>query len=166
MFHVEIRQFPHNAWRFNLNEQEVQAIVLPWAHERIIEFGERKWSPERARLTVLEGPKLELQQLSMGRGWRTAQREGRDVTTRMIQWARETGVAAERRPSAPASPAAASTSGEERSEAAVLLAPLLGDDAVALLDAWRAAAGAAATTLKPSESLAIAEEVIARRQGA
>ena len=57
MYHIELRQFPHNMCRFNLTEQELLATVTaPWAREQWIELGERKWSPHQAKLTVLEGP--------------------------------------------------------------------------------------------------------------
>jgi hypothetical protein len=91
MYHIELRQFPHNLCRFNLTEQELRsAIIEPWAGEQWIELGERKWSPHQARLTVLEGPSLPVDQLSMGRGWRNAQRQSQDVTQRMLDAARHT----------------------------------------------------------------------------
>jgi hypothetical protein len=72
MYHLELRQFPHNTCRFNLTEQELRAVLGPWAREKFVEVGERKWSPHQAKLTILEGPRLEVQQLAMGRGWRAA----------------------------------------------------------------------------------------------
>ncbi|HEV3071110.1 MAG TPA: hypothetical protein VGY76_06770 [Solirubrobacteraceae bacterium] len=106
-YHIELRQFPHNLCSFNLTEQELYAtIVEPWAREQWIELGERKWNPHQAKLTVLEGPHLPVEQLSMGRGWRSAQRTGREVTERLlaaVKTGRETGVQA-----APASIADAS----------------------------------------------------------
>jgi hypothetical protein len=89
MYHVELRHFPHSAWRFNLSDQDLRAVVEPWIREQAVDFGERKWSPHLARLTILEGPKLEVQQLSMGRGWRTAQKQSEDVTERVLSAARE-----------------------------------------------------------------------------
>jgi hypothetical protein len=89
MYHVEMRQFPHNFCRFNLTERELRETILDaWAHGEWIELGERKWSPHQANLTVLEGPQLPLEQLSMGRGWRNAGRQGQDVTERMLAIAR------------------------------------------------------------------------------
>src|ERR1700722_14287761 len=85
VYHVELRQFPHNMCRFNLSAQELRAVVLePWSQERWIEFGERKWSPHQATLTVLEGPRIPFGQLTMGRGWRTAEREGHEVTEELL----------------------------------------------------------------------------------
>jgi hypothetical protein len=71
--------------RFNLSAQELRATVLgPWSQDRWIEFGERKWSPHQATLTVLEGPRIPVGQLTMGRGWRTAERAGREVTEELL----------------------------------------------------------------------------------
>ncbi len=85
MFHVELRQFPGNVCRFNLTEQELYATVLArWAQGDWVELGERKWSPHQAKLTVLEGPQVPPERLTMGRGWRYAQREGKDVTERVV----------------------------------------------------------------------------------
>jgi hypothetical protein len=89
-FHIELRQFPHNLCRFNLSEHELRStIVEPWAREEWIEQGERKWSPHQAKLTVLEGPSLPIEALSMGRGWRAAQRQSQDVTERMLALVKE-----------------------------------------------------------------------------
>jgi hypothetical protein len=89
VYHVELRQFPHNFCRFNLTEGELREAVLEaWARQEWLEFGERKWNPHQAQLTVIQGPQLPLEQLSMGRGWRAATREGRDVTQQMLAAAR------------------------------------------------------------------------------
>ena len=85
VYHVEMRQFPHNMCRFNLSAQELRVAVLgPWVGDRLVEFGERKWNPEQAKLTVLEGPLIPVAQLSMGRGWRAAERQGREVTEELL----------------------------------------------------------------------------------
>ncbi len=85
MYHVELRQFPHNFCRFNLSERELRETILDaWAQGEWVELGERKWSPHQANLTVLEGPRLPVDQLSMGRGWRNAARHGQDVTARLL----------------------------------------------------------------------------------
>jgi len=88
VFHIELRQFPHNVCRFNLSEQELRTLVGPWAREQWIELGGRKWSPHQARLTVLHGPRLAVQELSMGRGWRNAQRRSEEVTDRVLATAK------------------------------------------------------------------------------
>src|ERR1700677_1728623 len=155
MYHIELRQFPHNAWRFNLSEQELRAVVEPWAREQIVEVGERKWSPHQAKLVILDGPRLDVAQLSMGRGWRAAQRNSEDVTERLLALARQAGEAAQAEQAALRASAAvgASEAGAAATGApaggslgdpialGVQLATLLGADAMALLDAWRAAAG-------------------------
>jgi hypothetical protein len=97
MFHVELRQFPHQARAFNLTREELETrIVTPWAAGRSIELDERRWSPERARLTIYEGPHLDNDQLGMGRGWGNVTRDGEDVTQRLLS------VAEEPQPNAPA----------------------------------------------------------------
>jgi hypothetical protein len=89
MYHVELRQFPHNFCRFNLAERELRETILDaWAQGEWIELGERKWSPHQANLTVREGPQLPVEELSMGRGWRNAARQGRDVTEELLATAR------------------------------------------------------------------------------
>ncbi len=142
MYHLELRQFPHNTCRFNLTEQELRAVLEPWAREKFVEVGERKWSPHQAKLTILEGPRLDVAQLSMGRGWRAAQRQSEDVTERLLA-AAAGGV------SAPGSPA----------PFAEQLLPLLGADPAALLQAWRLVAERR-PELAPSESLTLAEATL------
>jgi hypothetical protein len=169
-YHLELRQFPHSAWRFNLDEREMCALAEDWARERIVEFGERKWSPERATLTILEGPQLAVQDLAMGRGWRTAQRRSVDVTERVLA---ESGTrvaqALRRTPDSAQVPAEAAGTGDAAAATpttdplalGVQIAALLGPDAIELLAAWRAAA-AASRELTPSESLALAEQAVRR----
>jgi hypothetical protein len=172
VYHLELRQFPHNMSRFNLSEQELHALLAPWVRDKPIELGERKWSPHQAKLTVLEGPRLEVQQLSMGRGWRAAERESEDVTAQVIaaiaEEAQAAAAAGMAMPAGTASPAAPlqQEPGGSRTEAVapadplavgLQLAALLGDDPAALLSAWRQAA-AQSPELAPSEALARAEE--------
>jgi hypothetical protein len=145
MFHIELRQFPHNVCRFNMTEAELATLVEPWSREQWIELGERKWSPHQARLTVLEGPQLPIEQLSMGRGWRNAQRQSEDVTERVLARAATSDTRAE------------TTNDTE-------LLPLLGPDPAALLQAWRLA-GQRRPELSPSESLALAESTLRSLDG-
>jgi hypothetical protein len=85
VFHVELRQFPHQARAFNLTREELETRILgSWKSGRSVEFDERHWSPERARLTIYEGPHLDTDQLGMGRGWGNVTREGEDVTQRLL----------------------------------------------------------------------------------
>jgi hypothetical protein len=155
VYHVELRQFPHNLCRFNLDERALQAVVAPWARGQTVDFGERKWNPEQARLTIIEGPQLAPGELTMGRGWRAAQRDGEDVTERVLASAVAAApVHGSEQPSALGDPFALG----------MQMAALLGPDAMALLERWRAVA-AAEPGLAPSEALARAETAIrAERQ--
>jgi hypothetical protein len=92
VYHLELRQFPHNLCRFNLTDQELKAVVEPWAREQWVQLGERRWSPHQARLTVLEGPRIPVGQLTMGRGWRNAQRHCEEVTDRVLTAAKIVNV--------------------------------------------------------------------------
>ena len=159
MFHVELRQFPHNVNRFNLAAADLHALLDPWAREQAVELGDRRWSPHTAHLKVIEGPELALQQLKMGRGWRAAERGGADVTERELAAARErvaaapATVSASPEPAAPSVPAGGLAAGVE-------LAGLLGADAPRLLAAWSEIA-VRAPDLSPSEGLALAERELA-----
>jgi 2-iminobutanoate/2-iminopropanoate deaminase len=85
VYHVELRHFPRNVCRFNLSAKELQATVLdPWVADRPFDLGELRWDPRQARLTILQGSQIPPDQLSMGRGWRTALRAGRDVTAQLL----------------------------------------------------------------------------------
>ncbi len=164
MYHVELRQFPHNSNRFNLTERELRATILDaWARGEWIEFGERKWSPHQATLTVLEGPELPLQQLSMGRGWRNAKRQGRDVTEELLA-ADRSGPGSTSSVNSPPSGdivQTAATSGEtsDPERLAGELLALLGDDPTPLLRAWQLALERHPDRA-PSECLALAEDLL------
>jgi hypothetical protein len=85
VFHVELRQFPHQARAFNLTRAELDARILgPWTSGGPIELDDRRFSPERARLTIYEGPELAGDQLGLGRGWANVTRDGEDVTARLL----------------------------------------------------------------------------------
>jgi hypothetical protein len=171
VFHIELRQFPHNVCRFNLSEQELRVLVGPWSRERWIELGGRKWSPHQARLTILEGPQLAVQELSMGRGWRNAQRRSEDVTDRLLAAAKaplahdggsspgasapSTGPSAPSTdPSAPATDAAL-----EADSLGLELLTMLGEAPASLSGVWQLARSRYPERL-PSECLAVAEQAI------
>ncbi|MGH2878648.1 MAG: hypothetical protein ACRDK4_03445 [Solirubrobacteraceae bacterium] len=165
MFHVELRQFPHNFCRFNMSEQELlSAVVDAWARKEWLEFGERKWDPNQATLTVLEGPRLSMQELSMGRGWRNAQRAGSDVTERVLEAApAEQGVGGGPGGGAPAAAVERGgvdvrTGADVQSLAAQLVA-VLGQDSAPLMRAWQLALEAHPDR-SPSQCLALAEEFV------
>jgi hypothetical protein len=169
MFHIELRQFPHNVNRFNLDQAGLWAVLEPWVRDQAVELGDRRWSPLQTTIKVIEGPEIPLDQLTMGRGWRAAEREGEDVTDYVLAQAREAVASASPGTTAQAAgmahapaaavqtPAASSPGGLA---AGVELAGLLGADAVRLLAAWSEIA-ARAPALAPSESLALAERSLA-----
>jgi hypothetical protein len=85
VFHVELRQFPHQARVFNLTRSQLDARILgPWAAGTEVELDEHRFSPERARLTIYEGPELGEDQRGLGRGWANATRQGEEVTARLL----------------------------------------------------------------------------------
>ena len=164
MYHVELRQFPHNFCRFNLTETELREAVLDaWARGEWIEFGERKWNPQQAKLVVVEGPQIPLEQLSMGRGWRIAEREGKDVTEQLIAAAHSANTLA-------AGSAAANEHGSSHAAPAAGIDPALaslvrellgrlGEDPVPLMRAWQLALEGHPNRT-PSECLALAEGLL------
>ena len=89
MFHVQVRQFPHLARAFNLTRGELDArLVEPWIAGRPVELQDRRWSPERARLTIYEGPELGVEEIGLGRGWANVTRSGAEVTEAVLAAAR------------------------------------------------------------------------------
>jgi hypothetical protein len=155
VYHVQLRQFPHNMSRFNLDEGALRGILYPWVAGQPVQFGERMWSPHHASVIVLEGPELPLGDLSLGRGWRAAERGGEDVTAQVVAQVRQE-LAERGTVGAGAAAAPAPGGASDALAAGVALAGLLGADAARLLEAWRAVAGEA-PGLSPSETLALAE---------
>ena len=85
MFHVELRQFPNQTRAFNLTREQLQARILtPWVADGAVELDDRRWSSDRAKLTIYEGPELAPDQLGLGRGWSNVTRSGEDVTARVL----------------------------------------------------------------------------------
>jgi hypothetical protein len=175
VYHLELRQFPHNVCRFNLSAQELHATVVErWAQEQWIEVGERKWSPHQAKLTVLHGPRIPLEQLSMGRGWRAAQRDSQDVTARVLAAAREAAdVASRAQPSrVGGEPAPTQSRGTPPPPDEALVADSLGLELLAALGgtgaslrrAWELA-GERHPERTAGESLALAERAVASLLG-
>jgi hypothetical protein len=181
MYHLELRKFPHVVCRFNQSEAQLRALVIPWARQEWVEEGERKWNVNEATLTILEGPKLSMPELAMGKGWRNAQKRSEDVTERVLGAAQKgmatggrhggtgqgasagaagAGEGAGGVPAAPAEPAAsageAALARADRPELE-LLADSLGLELLALLDG-----GAVA----PSRVWSMAQERLRERGGA
>jgi hypothetical protein len=88
VFHVELRQFPHLARRFNLNRDQLgERILTPWLNGESIELDDREFSPERGRIAIYEGRALATDEIGMGRGWSNATRTGEEVTERLLaEW--------------------------------------------------------------------------------
>ncbi|MGO9488990.1 MAG: hypothetical protein ACLQBB_08205 [Solirubrobacteraceae bacterium] len=167
VYHVELRKFPRTVNRFNASGPEVGAIVIPWVQERVFELDDQKWAPWESSITIIEGPEIPLNELSIGRGWRTAMREGEDVTERILTEATEAlaaGSTGSGAAASAASPAPAASSDGDQLAVGVELAGLLGADAMRLLQAWRLVA-ARSSGLAPSESLALAERELASGEG-
>jgi hypothetical protein len=168
VYHFELRKFPHSVSRFNQTEHQVLSLAVSWTSEQWVEVGERKWNVNESTLTVLEGPELSLQEMSMNRGWRNARRRSENVTERVLAAARAAGAA----------PAAASPPGQvAASDAAVgraagdadleLLADSLGLEILTALDTgpaplarvWRLADDRLGGR-PPAESIALAERAV------
>jgi hypothetical protein len=163
VFHIELRQFPHNVCRFNLSEQELGVLVGPWSRERWIELGGRKWSPHQARLTILDGPRLAVQELSMGRGWRNAQRRSEDVTDRVLAAAKTSQVhdgGASGQPTPSIGPSGPSTGLPLEADSLGLeLLTLIAEAPASLSAVWQLARSSFPERLA-SECLAMAEQAI------
>jgi hypothetical protein len=157
VYHLELRKFPHVVCRFNQSEAQLRALVIPWTRQEWIEEGERKWNVNEATLTILEGPKLSMPELAMGKGWRNAQKRSEDVTERVLGGARKAGeaqqeqhggalpgavggtgadaeVAGEGTGGAPVAPAGEARGGRAEAQDLQLLADSLGLELLALLD--------------------------------
>jgi hypothetical protein len=90
VYHIELREFPHNTHAYNLDVARLQATVLdPWIAEKVFELGGREWIPQRTTLTILEGPELPLNRLSMGRGWNAALKASKNVTEELVRAAKD-----------------------------------------------------------------------------
>ena len=163
MFHVQLRQFPHNHSQFNLTAEELRTVAETWVRGQWLMFGERRWSPHQATLTVIEGPHAALEQLSMGRGWRHVERHGEDVTRRVLDAAgAAVAQAAALANSASAAPVGGTGLGAAEggvTSSADELHALLGaaPRAEALLATWRRIA-ACSEGRSPSECLSLAEQ--------
>ena len=166
VYHLQLRHFPRNMCRFNLSGEELRATVLgPWVADRPFDLGELRWDPRHAQITVIEGPRMPLEQLSMGRGWRAAQRAGRDVTAEMLAAVGEAPA-----PGPGSAGEADRAAGPTRSADPIAdslglrLLAQIGDDPTPLRHAWELAS--AENPERPaSETLAIAERAVASLLG-
>jgi hypothetical protein len=84
-YHVEVRQFPNVARTFNLTRAQLDArVIAPWLAGQAVEMDDRKFSPDRAKLKIIEGPALRTDEIAIGRGWANAERAGQDATQRIL----------------------------------------------------------------------------------
>jgi hypothetical protein len=84
-FHVELGSALQHARSFNLSHEELlTTVVQPWLEERTIELGEQEWVPGETTLKILEGPHLEMPDLSFGQGWSNAERSSENVTQQVL----------------------------------------------------------------------------------
>jgi hypothetical protein len=85
-FHVEISGSLNHARAFNLSLEDLRRTILePWLTRRPVELGEHEWDPRECSLRILEGPHLEMPDLSFGQGWSNAERSSEDVTRRVLE---------------------------------------------------------------------------------
>jgi hypothetical protein len=85
VFHVEVRQFPNVARSFNLSRDELEArILVPWRSGRPVQMNDRRYAPERAKLTIYEGRELRPEEIGLGRGWANVTRLGAEVTEQVL----------------------------------------------------------------------------------
>jgi hypothetical protein len=85
VYHLELRQFPHTARAFNLDRATLDTRFLkPFVAGDPIDYEDRRWPPEKTKVTVLEGPPLDQAELGLGRGWGNATKRGEDVTKQVL----------------------------------------------------------------------------------
>src|ERR1700761_6361359 len=87
-FHIEVATGRRHARSFNLSaEQRSRTVLDPWLSDRPILLGDRKWTrnDEDARLRILEGPELSIQDLAFSQGWANAGRSAKDVTATVLE---------------------------------------------------------------------------------
>ncbi len=150
VFHVQLRQFPHSARAYNLSRTELeQRFTRPWAGGLVVSTEDRKWTSEKAQLTIYESRALRADEIAIGRGWGNVEREGTDVTERELAAARAASGAASASTESPLALAAV------KDELASLtgIAPIPVSRAVSL-------ARIAAPGARASERLAIAEQSV------
>jgi hypothetical protein len=155
VYHVQLRQFPHVTREFNLDAAALRSRILaPWLAGRTVESGDRRWAPERARLTIYEGRALRPDEIGMGRGWANVTRTGEDVTARLLTEAEvetASGVAGG------ATAIEETTSSELQHTKELILAAIAAEGGLELRDCV-GLAGAPRLGARASERLALAEQ--------
>jgi hypothetical protein len=157
VFHIQLRQFPNLSREFNLEQGELEARILgPWLAGQMVSSGDQRWAPERAKLTIYEGPRLAPEDIGMGKGWPNVTKTAIDVTDKLLAAAQS---AADARSSSAraASPAPPSNDELERCKQLILARAANGSfevtECVRLAEAVRLGTRA-------SERLALAEQAV------
>jgi hypothetical protein len=166
VFHLELRQFPHTARRFNLAQAQLHGRFLgAWVRGQVVELDSQHFEPGRAKISIYEGRQLATTELGLGRGWQNASRTGTDVTERELEAARSQARGATG-PAAPtaAQPLAATVTTATLAGLKAELAALSEVAPVGVSQALVLATGANPTA-RVSERLAIAERVVAELLG-
>jgi hypothetical protein len=150
VFHIQLRQFPNVSREFNLSQEELETRILrPWRAGQMVRSGDRRWAPERAKLTIYEGPELASEDIGMGRGWPNVTRTAVEVTGKLL--------AASAQPTAQPGPAPAASDEVERCKQLILARAANGSfeisECVRLAEAVRLGTRA-------SERLALAEQAV------
>ncbi|HEV3055319.1 MAG TPA: hypothetical protein VGX45_11740 [Solirubrobacteraceae bacterium] len=149
VFHVQLRQFPNSARAYNLSRAELeQRFTRPWASGLEVATEDRKWTPDKARLTIYESRPLRADEIAIGRGWGNVERVGADVTERELAAVRS-GPAAAR----PAAASLALAAVKDELVSLTGIAPIPVSRAVSL-------ARIAAPGARASERLAVAEQAV------
>jgi prepilin-type processing-associated H-X9-DG protein len=95
MFHVELRQFPHVARAFNLTPEQLQTRVLgAWVRGQAVKLDDRHWGPEKARLTIYEGPALKPEEMGLGRSWANVTKNCTEATDQLLALERQAATSA------------------------------------------------------------------------
>jgi hypothetical protein len=85
VYHLEMRSFPHVARVFNLDRETLDTrFVKPWKAGEMIDYDDRRWAPDKTKLTVFEGAELSVAARGLGRGWGEVTRSSRDVTETVV----------------------------------------------------------------------------------
>jgi hypothetical protein len=147
VFHIELRQFPHTARRFNLSREEIHGRFLgAWVRGQVVELDSQQFEPQRAKISIYEGRRLETAELGIGRGWQNAIRTGEEVTERELEGARTGATRAD-------SAAGGLAALKDQLAALSEVAPVAIAQALSL-------ASAASPAARVSERLAVAEQAV------
>ena len=85
MYHLELRQFPHVSRAFNLDREALDTRFLKlFVTGEPIDYDDRRWPPEKTRVSVLQGPAIDQADRGLGRGWALATKQGEDVTKQVL----------------------------------------------------------------------------------